>query len=227
MKVKVLKDGSYQVTGKIPLNQLKFVPNTKGFSLAYEKVKDYPKQETYCLCRCGKAKSKPFCDGSHKEAFDGTETAGHKQLEEMVEVIEGKYSLNLLDAKELCAHTRFCNVKSGTWNLIQKGDNEETQEWVKQQCADCPSGRLTAVTKEGKVLEPELPMEISILEDLVAEAHGPIWVKGGISIEDEHGDIYPVRNRVTLCRCGKSKNKPFCDGIHMKNKGELKREDLE
>lgn len=226
IKIKVLKNGPYQVVGGAPLNQLKFVPNSRGFSLSYEKVKDYPEQDTYYLCRCGKTKNKPFCDGSHNEGFDGTETAGHKQYEEMAELIEGKYDIDLLDAEELCVHARFCNIKSGTWNLIQNGFNEETQEWVKQQCADCPSGRLTAITKEGKLLEPDLAMEISILEDVAAEVHGPIWVKGGISIEDEHGKIYPVRNRVTLCRCGKSRIKPFCDGVHMKHKGELKKEEL-
>lgn len=226
MKIKVQKNGPYQVTGKIPLNQLKLVPNAKGFPLKYEKVKDFKEQDTYYLCRCGKTKNKPFCDGTHNEGFDGTETAGHKTYEEMAKRIEGKYDLDLLDAPELCAHVRFCNVKSGVWNLVQNGFSEETQEWVKRECADCSSGRLTAVTKEGKVLEPDLPQEISMLEDVAVEAHGPIWVKGGISIEDENGKIYPVRNRVTLCRCGKSKNKPFCDGLHMKNKGELKEEDL-
>lgn len=222
MKIKVLKNGPYQVSGKVPLNQLRFIPNSKGFSLSYEKVKDYPEQDTYYLCRCGKTKNNPFCDGSHTEGFNGIETAGHKPYEEMAEVIEGKYELNLLDAEELCVHARFCNIKSGTWNLIQRGFNEETQEWVKQQCADCPSGRITAVTKEGKVLEPELPQEISMLDDTAIAAHGPIWVKGGIAVEDEHGKVYPIRNRVTLCRCGKSKNKPLCDGSHMRNKGEIK-----
>jgi CDGSH-type Zn-finger protein len=226
MKVKVLKNGPYQITGKIPLDQLKLVPNAKEFPLFYEKVKDYSEQATCYLCRCGKSKNKPFCDGSHNPDFDGAETAGHKAYEEMADVMEGKYDLNLLDAVELCAHARFCNVKSGVWNLIQHGFTEETREWVKQECADCPSGRLTVITKEGKVLEPDLPQEISILEDIAVESHGPIWVKGGIPIEDEKGKIYPIRNRVTLCRCGKSKNKPFCDGLHMKNKGELKEADL-
>ncbi|MHB8164175.1 MAG: CDGSH iron-sulfur domain-containing protein [Methanoregula sp.] len=32
---------------------------------------------------------------------------------------------------------------------------------------------------------------------------------------DADGKPYTVRNRVTLCRCGKSGNKPFCDGSHV------------
>ena len=39
-------------------------------------------------------------------------------------------------------------------------------------------------------------------------------VRGGIQIESADGFKYEVRNRVTLCRCGKSQNKPFCDGTH-------------
>ena len=36
----------------------------------------------------------------------------------------------------------------------------------------------------------------------------------GIQIESEDGTLYEVRNRVTLCRCGKSSNMPFCNGSH-------------
>ncbi|MCJ7713336.1 CDGSH iron-sulfur domain-containing protein, partial [Candidatus Bathyarchaeota archaeon] len=45
---------------------------------------------------------------------------------------------------------------------------------------------------------------------------GPIWVKGGVIVESSDGTSYEVRNRQTLCRCGKSENKPFCDGTHIK-----------
>ena len=213
--IKVLKDGPYQVNGSVPLNELKFVPNAKGYSLEYEEVKKYPSQEQYHLCRCGMSKNKPYCDGSHLSGFDGTETAGHKTYDEMAEFIEGKL-MDLLDAEELCAIARFCDTKSGTWNLVERAENEDAKDIIKHQCSHCPSGRLTAVTKEGEHLEPELPQEISILEDTVVKVHGPIWVKGGIEILDENDVAYPARNRVTLCRCGKSKNKPFCDGSHMK-----------
>jgi CDGSH-type Zn-finger protein len=44
--------------------------------------------------------------------------------------------------------------------------------------------------------------------------NGPLWVRGGVSVEAADGFEYEVRNRVTLCRCGQSNNKPFCDGSH-------------
>ena len=45
-----------------------------------------------------------------------------------------------------------------------------------------------------------------------AGEHGPLWVRGGIPVMSADGKPYAIRNRVTLCRCGKSGNKPFCDG---------------
>lgn len=218
-KIKVLKNGPYEVSGSVPLNQLRFVPNRKGASVDYKEVRKFSVQETYHLCRCGASKNKPFCDGSHLNWFDGTETAPHATYDEMAEFIEGR-NIDLLDAKSLCAVARFCDTHRDTWTLVEEGTTEDTNDIVKFQCNHCPSGRLTAVTKESERIEPVLPQEISILEDEFMHLHGPLWIKGGIPVEDESGQTYPVRNRVTLCRCGKSKNKPFCDALHMQNKGE-------
>lgn len=220
-KIKVLPNGPYEVSGKVPLNQLRYVDDRNGASTRYKKIRDIDVPETYHLCRCGRSNNKPFCDGSHKQGFDGTETASHKPYDEMAEKIEGKY-VDILDAEELCAIARFCDTHGSTWNLVTDSDDPNCVDIVRQQCSNCPSGRLTAVLKDGERIEPYLPQEISILEDTPAEAHGPIWVKGGIPIEDAEGLFYPVRNRVALCRCGKSSNKPFCDGSHMRNQGELR-----
>ena len=65
-----------------------------------------------------------------------------------------------------------------------------------------------------KVFEPPFKPSIGIIEDPGIKVSGPIWVKGGIRIEGADGKSYEVRNRVTLCRCGQSSNKPFCDGTH-------------
>ena len=61
----------------------------------------------------------------------------------------------------------------------------------------------------------ELITSIEIIEDPQIKVSGPIWVKGGIDLESADGTKYERRNRMTLCRCGKSNNKPFCDGSHI------------
>lgn len=216
-KVKVLENGPYEVTGNVPLDQLGYLYNENGASTGYEHIRTFPLQQTYHLCRCGRSNNKPYCDGSHSQGFYGKETATHRPYEQTALFTEGKH-IDMLDAQNLCAVARFCDTNGTTWDLVQKGDNEETIETVIRQCCNCPSGRLTAVTKDGKRIEPELAQEISILEDTVAETHGPIWLKGGITVEDANGRPYAARNRMTLCRCGKSRNKPFCDARNMEDR---------
>ena len=66
----------------------------------------------------------------------------------------------------------------------------------------------------GKVVEPKLAKSIVLIEDPAMGVSGPVWVRGGVPVESADGKTYHVRNRLTLCRCGKSKNKPFCDSSH-------------
>ena len=78
-----------------------------------------------------------------------------------------------------------------------------------------PAGRLVAWNNAtGQPLEPELPISIGLVEDPPEKCSGPIWLRGGIPVVSADGFAYEVRNRMTLCRCGASRNKPFCDGTH-------------
>lgn len=58
------------------------------------------------------------------------------------------------------------------------------------------------------------PSMIGVVEDPALGCSGPLWVRGGITVEAADGKPYEKRNRVTLCRCGASDNKPFCNGSH-------------
>jgi hypothetical protein len=81
----------------------------------------------------------------------------------------------------------------------------------------CPAGRLVAWDRETNVaLEPTFEPSIGLVEDPSRGLAGPLWVRGGIPIVSADGEDYEIRNRVTLCRCGASGNKPFCDGNHVK-----------
>ncbi len=49
--------------------------------------------------------------------------------------------------------------------------------------------------------------------------HGPLRIEGDFEIVDMSGQAYGLQGRtvLSLCRCGHSKNKPFCDGSHREN----------
>jgi CDGSH-type Zn-finger protein len=215
-KIKITKDGPYIAIGDLPLKKEIIIGDEKG-STEYKLEKTFPKQEEYHLCRCGKSKEKPFCDGTHEKIkFDGTETASREKFLKQSEKLEGP-DLILRDAQELCAVARFCHNKKGnTWALTTNSNDKASKEEAIRQACNCPAGRLVVYDKKtGKAIEPNFKPEISLLEDPVKKVSGPIWVKGNIPIESADGKQYEIRNRVTLCRCGKSTNKPFCDGSHI------------
>ncbi len=213
-KIKVTKNGPYTVTGGVPLTTQKIILDADGQSLEWRETKRYPEQQTHSLCRCGNSKNLPFCDSTHlKIKFDGTETAGNEKYLDQGERFTGP-TLDLTDVKILCAHASFCDRAGGTWNLVAHSDNPESRKIAIEEACNCPSGRLVVWDKTGKAIEPTLEPSIGLMEAPDGGFVGPIWVRGGIPIESADGKTYRIRNRVTLCGCGGSSNKPFCDGTH-------------
>jgi len=216
MKITVSKDGPYIVIGGVPLTTSEICNDDEGYCRTWREVKRYPVQEKYALCRCGHSKNKPFCDGTHaKIHFDGTEAGDHEPFDKAAEVIRGP-SLTLADNNHLCVHARFCMRAGGIWNLVEQSGNQEARDTAIEEACNCPSGRLVIKDNESeKAIEPEFEKSIVIIEYPPRGEHGPLWVRGGIPIESADGKPYEIRNRFTLCRCGKSENKPFCDGSHI------------
>jgi CDGSH-type Zn-finger protein len=214
-KITISKNGPYLVTGEIPLAIQTIGANEKGDSTEWKQGKKFPATGQYALCRCGGSRNKPFCDGTHaKIGFDGTETASHETVMEQAEVLDGPV-MQLADAEELCAFARFCDPNGKVWNQVEHTDSPEMRKHFTKQVGMCPSGRLIAIDKEnGSAIEPELAQSIGVVEDPAEECSGPLWIRGGIHIIGSDGYAYEVRNRVTLCRCGRSQNKPFCNGAH-------------
>ena len=213
-KVEVTKDGPYAVSGGLPLTEQIIVCNPAGDPLEWRTGKEHPRQEEYALCRCGRSKGKPFCDRTHLQvSFDGAETASHEPYLEQSDLMDGP-ALQLTDKKVLCAGAGFCSRDGGTWDLTKRSDNLEARKAAIEEAGACPSGRLVVWDKNGEAIEPELEPSIGLIEGPEAGMSGPIWVRGEIPIEGADGAAYETRNRVTLCRCGRSSNKPFCDGGH-------------
>ena len=213
MKIKIIKNGPYLVTGGVPLVERVITPKGEGYE--YQNGRELPQKEVYSLCRCGKTSTPPFCDGAHIACgFDGTETACREDYQTRATLLAGK-GIDMLDDGR-CAFARFCHREGGdAWELVEESDTQGNRSEAIIAANECPAGRLTAVEKDGTVHEPEYDPAIEILQDPEEEVSAGIFVKGGIPIESSDGTTYEIRNRVVLCRCGESKNKPFCDAAHI------------
>jgi CDGSH-type Zn-finger protein len=216
-KITIMKIGPYRVTGGLPLKKVIIISDEEGTGVEWRQAGTYPQKETYILCRCGHSKTMPYCDGTHaKIHFDGTETASRAPYAEQATSYPGP-GLVLDDAIKLCAMARFCYRDGDTWTLTEERSGDpRARATAIQETFDCPSGRLVARDKTtGKTIETEFEPSISVVEDPYKKVSGPLWVKGGVPVESADGTVYEIRNRVTLCRCGKSKNMPFCDASHI------------
>ncbi len=165
------------------------------------------------LCRCGRSDNKPFCDGTHKKVgFSAArETDGSTNKHDHY---EGK-SITINDNRGVCAHAARCT--DGLKPVFKYGEEPwidpdgADMEAVKQQIRQCPSGALS-YTIDG-VEHDQYGQEpgIGIVKN------GPYRITGSIDLDDKVSGQKPqTQDHYTLCRCGGSKNKPFCDGTHWK-----------
>jgi CDGSH-type Zn-finger protein len=215
MSITVSKDGPYVVTGEMTVAEQHIVPDAAGMSVEWREGKKFDHPSTFKLCRCGHTKNKPFCDASHKKVgFDGTETASRDAFDDQAGFTEGP-ALSLKDAELLCAFARFCDPAGQVWGLVHQTNEEGPRIQFLHEAGSCPGGRLVAVDNEtGSDMEPRLEQSIGLVIDTRAKVDGPLWIRGGIPVIAADGYQHEVRNRVALCRCGRSSNKPYCNGSH-------------
>jgi len=222
-KVTVLKNGPYSVSGKVNVQKITIEQDAEGNSTVW-KNGDIEEVENPNFCRCGASKNAPFCDGSHiKENFDGSETASTDSYITEAKVIEGPL-ITLTDNQKLCAYARFCDTFGGIWQLASSATTDEEVATAKKQSENCPSGRLIVWDNESKKpLDIPTDFAVSYIEDLWAKCSGPLRITGSVEvISQERETSYSVRDKITLCRCGQSSNKPFCDGTHASSKYQAK-----
>jgi CDGSH-type Zn-finger protein len=214
MRITVTRNGPYEVEGGVPLTRQTIVADEEGNSVAWQEDERLDAPASYALCRCGQSATKPFCDESHlRVGFDGTETSSHASYLEQAREQEGP-ELVLTDAQAFCVGARFCDVAGTIWRLVRQPGGEAATQ-ARREASLCPSGRLVVWDARARTpIEPHLTPSIGLVEDPVQGVAGPLWVRGRIPVVGADGEPYEVRNRVTLCRCGASRNKPFCDGSH-------------
>jgi CDGSH-type Zn-finger protein len=184
-------------------------------AIAWQKTEELETEETYALCRCGQSSTKPFCDGTHaRVGFDGTETADPRPTATRQRVLDGHGIVVRRDGP-LCMHAAFCVGRVERIPAMLEGAaDSDVRARVIALIDRCPSGSYTYSLEEGGPdVEADLPVAVAVTEE-EGELAGALWVTGSIPVSRADGQPFETRNRVTLCRCGHSQNKPLCDGTH-------------
>jgi CDGSH-type Zn-finger protein len=217
-KVVVADAGPYVVHGGIPLVAKIQVVSEYGEPLTWQTGASFDVAETYELCRCGHSRFMPFCDVTHALVeFDGTETADPGPTGARQEVYPGTHIVVKRDCS-LCMNAGFCgNRRTNVQEMVAETEDTQVRSLVMAMIERCPSGSYVyALEPGGPDLEPDLPQQIAVTTEITADGPiaGPLWVTGRIPVERADGQPMETRNRVALCCCGLSKNKPLCDGSH-------------
>jgi CDGSH-type Zn-finger protein len=206
MQVRVLENGPYVVSGHVPLTRRRPVTSEDGEPITWQTTATLTTPATYALCRCGHSTNKPFCDGTHAQVgFDGTEAvpASGESTKDYAGV-----GITVRDDRSICQHAGFCgNRVTNVWKMIGESSNTRIRSELIAMVERCPSGALSYAIDD-RVIEPDLRPAVRVVDD------GPLAVTGQITLQRTDGSI-ETRARMTLCRCGRSDNKPFCDGSHV------------
>ncbi len=196
VSISVMEDGPLIVTG------LSELLTPKGEAL--------PVKTKIALCRCGASAKKPFCDGAHVGAgFSGARETD-KPLDKTRAYAGEKITIH--DNRVVCSHAAECvehlspvfKLGARPWIDPDAASAQEIIDLVER----CPSGALSYSMDGVAGSDPGRSPAVRIAED------GPYNVEGSIELLVGE-ELQPVnKQRYALCRCGVSKNKPYCDGSH-------------
>jgi len=162
------------------------------------------------LCRCGGSQNKPFCDGTHgTNGFTDTKTSDGS-LNKRDNYVGRELTIH--DNRGICAHAGECTsnlatvFKLGTEPWIDP--DGATADAIIQTIRRCPSGALSYSVKNVEHRDHDRDTLVMVSKD------GPYQVTGGIGLPGVERGEGASEEHYTLCRCGGSGNKPFCDGTH-------------
>ena len=169
-----------------------------------------PVKPTLALCRCSRSETKPLCDGAHSQAgFSDEKDDG--RVPDRRESYAGT-TVTIHDNRGICSHAGFCT------DNLPKVFRTGVEPWIDPDAAPpgevtrvvgmCPSGALAHSV--GGVEHGDQEREAAIR----VTPHGPYRLEGGVELEGVESLEGTSAEHRTLCRCGHSRNKPFCDGRH-------------
>ena len=194
---------------------IKFLSNGPILVRSLETMTDHdgreiPTKPSISLCRCGQSRNKPFCDGRHKAAGFTDEKITDGEWDKRVDYTGRDVTVH--DNRGICSHAAYCtNNLAAVWRSDKEPwidpDGASADETIKV-VRECPSGALSYTIGGVEHREQERDPAIRLTED------GPYAVEGGVEIEGVEQGEGASTEHFALCRCGASKNKPFCDGAH-------------
>ena len=201
-KIACLPNGPYYLINNQEKKEVENLRNSKD--------EKYSNVVGVALCRCGASKNKPFCDGTH-----GVISFKSERIEKSSDPKKKDYTgqkIIVHDNRAVCCHSKICvkslstvfDVNKKPWINTDADNIEKVIETVKK----CPSGALsyTIEGKEHKDYDNKFLVTVS--------KNGPYFVTGGIELLGEPFMDGVSKEHYALCRCGASKIKPFCDGMH-------------
>ena len=168
---------------------------------------------TVALCRCGGSGNKPFCDGTHaRNGFSSAKLDG--RLPDARDDYAGD-GVTAHDNRGICAHAGRCtDGLPSVFRLKQEpwiDPTSATADAITSTIRQCPSGALS-YSKDG-VEHRDRDGDAAVF----VAPNGPYVVSGGPDLVDTERGQGASTEHFTMCRCGGSKNKPFCDGTHWHN----------
>lgn len=212
-KILPLVNGPYYLINDMEPKIVDNLQNSKGETLSTIRG--------IALCRCGASKNKPFCDGTHGtigfSSLNKTlnENDNEKRIKDKRRNYFGK-EITIHDNRKICSHAAECvdNLPS-VFKLNERPwidpDGARIQEVI-NTIRKCPSGALSYSIGDTEYRDPEEKRNPMV----TVSKNGPYHITGGIELLGEGVEFGEGASmeHYTLCRCGASENKPFCDGAH-------------
>jgi CDGSH-type Zn-finger protein/uncharacterized Fe-S cluster protein YjdI len=226
-KILSLPNGPYYLLNDIKPKIVENLQDSKGESLSTV--------SGVTLCRCGASKNKPFCDGTHgtigfssenkavqtatsKSSVADSSSDDSKKDKNIIKDKRKSYvgsKITIHDNRKICSHSAECvNILPAVFKL-------NSRPWIDPDAAGveaiadiirkCPSGALS-YSIDGKEYRDENDRNplVTVSKD------GPYLITGGVELIGDNIQLGDgaSKEHYTLCRCGASQNKPFCDGMH-------------
>jgi len=211
-KILTLQNGPYYLLNSMEPKIVENLQNSKGELLSTI--------QGVALCRCGASKTKPFCDGTHGTiGFSSENKATDTDTEEKLikdkrKSYVGK-SITIHDNRKICSHAAECvnnlpsvfRLNARPWIDTDGASTEQIINTIRK----CPSGALSYSIDgvEYKDQNETRPMITTSKDGPLVITEGMNLIGDGIQFGDGAS-----KEHYTLCRCGASNNKPFCDGMH-------------